>query len=624
MKQHKKIKVSLFAKFALVIVAVGIIPIVLLVTVMQNRMLKEYRQSLQSSYAEGLSYAAYSLAARLDDYNELSKFSYYYSYSSNGRFDYDYDNYDNLRRILTGEAFASEDNTEYLTTQEMQRFLRYLCKINNNIEVAHFIYEATDGTQKVYHAGNYRNTVNNEALFSKRTELESIDKNSHSLIIGPTHEFDYVVQTGVHTDKVITVGRNYYDLTKIVGKESYVGTLLLDLNTADFEDVLSHLRVADTGVIYVTDAQGSCMYSNDSSLTGVNFAAQGIDYQTAQSGQTLFSEAVKGYGLTVWLKLDTTLMEKQITAIQRVMYIFVALSLIALFGGSVVFSRGLTRPIRKIMDEMAQVEEGRFDGELTPTSNDELGELTNRFNRMVVKLDKYTKQVYVSRIKQTEAELNALKSQIYPHFLYNTLEVIRMTALHDNAEKVAGMIEALSDQIRYLIGTVSNVVPLRLEIDMISKYIYLINCRFDNKVNFVFDCAQLMDTEIPKLILQPIVENAFVHGIKPMQGQGRIMIQAQVQDSRLVITVLDNGVGMTQAAQKELEELLNGEQPGKRGSYEWQSIGLKNVHDRLHHLYGEGCGIALFSTPSVGTAVKVTLPASLINKKPALKEDNDD
>ena len=110
----------------------------------------------------------------------------------------------------------------------------------------------------------------------------------------------------------------------------------------------------------------------------------------------------------------------------------------------------------------------------------ELGELTARFNRMTEELEHYTNQVYVARIQQTEAELTALKSQIYPHFLYNTLEVIRMTALGRQDEMVGRMVEALSDQIRYLIGTVSDVVPLRSEVDILEKYIYLINCRFDN------------------------------------------------------------------------------------------------------------------------------------------------
>ena len=166
------------------------------------------------------------------------------------------------------------------------------------------------------------------------------------------------------------------------------------------------------------------------------------------------------------------------------------------------------------------METGQFKEQIPVTSHDELGELTARFNQMTVQLENYTNQVYVARIQQTEAELTALKSQIYPHFLYNTLEVIRMTAVSHQDEMIGSMVEALSDQIRYLIGTVSDVVPLRNEVDILQKYIYLVNCRFDNKVEFQFSCDGLMDIEVPKLVLQPLVENRLCSRHQAHEGQG--------------------------------------------------------------------------------------------------------
>ena len=222
-------------------------------------------------------------------------------------------------------------------------------------------------------------------------------------------------------------------------------------------------------------------------------------------------------------------------------------------------------------------------------------------------------QGYLSKIKQTEAELNALKSQIYPHFLYNTLEVIRMTAVGRNDQMVADMIEALSDQIRYVIGTVNDLVPLGREVDILTKYIYLLNCRFSDKVTFSYNCAHLENQLIPKLILQPIVENAFIHGIKPMDGPGHIQLMAEQNENRITLTVMDNGVGMDEAALNKLYTLLDSDQPGHKENYEWASIGLKNVHDRLRYLYGSDYGISLYSTPGVGTVVKATIPADLQN-----------
>lgn len=606
----RPVRVSLFVKFAVCIMLVGIIPVGLLVTVMQNRMIDAYRASLQSTYAEALSYAAYSIEARLNACNDLSKFCYYYDYSSEGSFSYDYMKFDTLRTILTGEAFPGEENPAERTVREMELFLHYLNKTNANIEATHFLYAPEGKAPVLYHRGNYSNRLFDDDAFLREIGADSIDRDSRRMLLFPTHSFDYV-RFSSGTKNVLTVGRNYYDLTRSIGQERYVGTLLIDLNLREFDKVFENLQLSPDSAFYVTDGGGNCFFSSDASLVGADLRALGVAFDApAQDGLAL-SRPVEGYGLTVWLRLSGTPIEAQIRSIQRLMYLCILFSLAALLIGSTFFSRRLTQPIRTIMNEMAKVETGQFKEQLPVTSNDELGELTARFNQMTAELEHYTNQVYVARIQQTEAELTALKSQIYPHFLYNTLEVIRMTAVGHSDEMVARMVEALSDQIRYLIGTVSDVVPLRSEVDILEKYIYLINCRFGNKVEFQFSCDTLMDVEIPKLVLQPLVENAFIHGVKPMQGKGRIQLLAQRVGGDIVLTVLDNGVGMTAEALRGVEALLASDQPGRKNEYQWEGIGLKNVHDRMRFLYGPEYGVSLFSTPGMGTVVKVTVPGNL-------------
>ena len=134
--------------------------------------------------------------------------------------------------------------------------------------------------------------------------------------------------------------------------------------------------------------------------------------------------------------------------------------------------------------------------------------------------DLYTNQVYVSKIKQTEAEMNALKSQIYPHFLFNTMEVIRMTAISGGDEVVAGMLEALGEQMQYLIGTVGDLVPLSDELIHIEKYIYLINYRYSDKISLIVNKYGADGCYVPKHILQPLVENAYIHGMKGKNKSG--------------------------------------------------------------------------------------------------------
>ena len=217
-------RVSLFAKFTAVIMLLGIVPIVLLVTVLQSRMLTEYRASLEDAYQDAIAYSAYSIRARLDTYTDLSKFCYYYNYSSQGDFSYDYDNYDNLRKILSGEVFADADNVADSIRREMGLFLHYLNMTDADIEASHFIY-APAGAAKVvsYQLGNYNNSLFDSEAYLRAVDFEHWDTESRKMVLVPTHALDYIGFRGSRTPYVFTVGRNYYDITGAVGHEKYLG-----------------------------------------------------------------------------------------------------------------------------------------------------------------------------------------------------------------------------------------------------------------------------------------------------------------------------------------------------------------------------------------------------------------
>lgn len=314
------------------------------------------------------------------------------------------------------------------------------------------------------------------------------------------------------------------------------------------------------------------------------------------------------HGLKVLIVMDTAAAYQKIRSMQDMMYVFLGASVAALLVSSIWFSRRLTKPIRSMMEQMSQIESGNFKVKLSVESKDEIGILSSRFNQMSQELETYINKSYVAQVKQSEAEMTALKSQIYPHFLYNTLEIIRMTALENEDMKVSMMIEALSQQIHYIIGPVQDLVPLEAEMDIIKKYIYLLNCRISGKVQLTADLGGLSKTMVPKLILQPIVENAYVHGLKPRGGSGHIMIDAAVENQLLVISLMDNGAGMNEETLERLRKLLVSDEIGIKNEHNWQSIGLKNVHDRIRYLYGEDYGLEITSTVSVGTMVRMVMP----------------
>lgn len=603
MKKWNK-ELNLYQKFCLVIILLGLFPMLALSTVIMNRMFTEYGSSLRGNYEQAAAYVNDSIDDMMETYNGISKMPYYYNYSSEGQFEFNYMSFDNLRQIIYGVGVEPE-KVEESRRNNMRIFLSNVQSVDQSITGTHFIAEDLDGNVLPFHKS--RSGLQNpydETVFNDRLGFQALDRNSKQVILIPAHRNDYFP---MHDDLVFSVARNYFDLTGVVGNYKYVGTLFIDVEVSRIEEAFRNVSLNPEDRVYVCDRENNCYYSNDRALIGKNLSLQkGLFAETKE--EFVIDADYNTYGLKVIIIMRTETAYQKLRQMQHMMYFFLGTCLAALLSGSVWFSKRLTKPIRNMMDRMSEIETGNFKVELPVTSGDEIGILSKRFNQMSKELENYINQSYVAHMKQAEAEMTALKSQIYPHFLYNTLEVIRMTALEKDDCVVSEMIEALSTQIRYMIGPMQDMVSMEQEVDIIRKYVYLLNCRIKGKVNLTVVLNGLGGQKVPKLILQPIVENAYVHGIKPRDGSGNVMISAEQLEGRLEISVMDNGAGMDEKALKRLLHLLEGHEPGIKNEQNWQSIGLKNVHDRVRYLYGKGYGIEVTSTPSVGTMVRIVMP----------------
>lgn len=598
---------SLYQKFALTIILLGLLPMAVLATFIANKMIKDYSQALTSQYEQAAGYVESSIEAMLDSYNTISKMPYYYNFNVQGT-QSSYLSFDNFRQILYGEGYEAETMEED-RKRDMGNFLQYIQSVDSYISGVHVIAQDSGGKKLSFHYSVYNRFFLDAELFEKNVVYDEIDKTGKNLILVPPHTTAYFYGT---PEMVFTVARNYFDLRGTVGNTPYVGTIFMDIDLKKLERIFRSVEFTGNEVFYVINTDGDCFYSNQEELIGQNITEL---LRTAEGRKERFviRTSENGYGLSVVVSLDTKTAFGDIRRMQQMMYFFIAASVAALLAGSFYFSRRLTRPMHEMMAQMSMVETGYFDIELPIRSKDEIGVLSRRFNQMSSALKTYINQSYVAQIKQNEAELTALKSQIYPHFLYNTLEIIRMTALEEQGrERVPEMIEALSGQIHYLIGPMQDMVPLEKEIDIVSKYVYLLNCRIGSKVQLTVNVRRGLRVQVPKLILQPIVENAYVHGIKPKKGKGCIMIETMVKEELFEISVMDNGIGMDEEAIDKIMRLFESDDPGIKNEYNWQSIGLKNVHDRIRFLYGEEYGIRITSTPAVGTMVRILLPLEKI------------
>lgn len=225
----------------------------------------------------------------------------------------------------------------------------------------------------------------------------------------------------------------------------------------------------------------------------------------------------------------------------------------------------------------------------------------------------YFQETSIAEVMKNEAEMHALQNQINPHFLYNTLDVIRSRAMRYGNNDVAEMVEALGLQFRYCINRFGEMATLRQELDHVNNYLLIQKYRMGERYQFVAvieDEEAVLSCRMPVLTLQPIIENALQHGISSLIKGGVITLKVCLKGNRVEITVEDNGIGMARKELQEIRESLHGQEELSDKPFKGivRGIALKNVNKRIKFYYGEKYGLDITSTEGVGTSVLITLP----------------
>ena len=262
-----------------------------------------------------------------------------------------------------------------------------------------------------------------------------------------------------------------------------------------------------------------------------------------------------------------------------------------------------TRPIKKLVDAMQKFGDGDFNVMCTVSSSDEIGLLSRTFNMMVYNINELIEKVYSETMLKQEAELKSLRMQINPHFLYNTLETINWMAREKGVPEVGRMARALGDMMHYTING-TDFTTVKDEIDNIKNYFMIQQTRYEDRIQFLTQVPEeLYSYRIPRLILQPLIENSIIHGVEDMDQGGRIEVRGFLKDNCLHLHVIDNGKGVSQ---EKIRELLSREStiPGEGRT----SIGARNVNYRLKLYYGEQRGLEIQSIQGVGTEMAIAIP----------------
>jgi two-component system sensor histidine kinase YesM len=270
-----------------------------------------------------------------------------------------------------------------------------------------------------------------------------------------------------------------------------------------------------------------------------------------------------------------------------------------------------------IIQSMKKMQQGDFNIDIPIRGSDEIGELAHHFRKILKKINELIQDAVDKRSATKEAELRALHNQIDSHFIYNTLENIKMMAEIDEQYMIADSIYSLGAMMRYNMKWNSEFTTLNEEISHIQNYIALMNVRFDNKINLKLQIENnLLDHEILKMSLQPLVENSVKHGLKNMMGaeEFHICIKAFWQGIYLKVSVTDNGIGIQSEEVIKLNKKIsifkkgNNEEIIETKNKASTGIGLKNVNERIKLFYGDEYGIEIFSELNSYTTVTITLP----------------
>lgn len=276
------------------------------------------------------------------------------------------------------------------------------------------------------------------------------------------------------------------------------------------------------------------------------------------------------------------------------------------------FIVNIYKPIMNIDAALNLLEDAQ--DELSFNIQDDTESITYKLNRMIKLLKEGMEREHALEILRKQAEISKLQSQINPHFLYNTLESIRGEAISQGNEEVAEMTEALANYFRYNISKTGDFVTLGDELKNVENYITIQRYRFDNRISYRVEYhskdSSILQCLMPKLTLQPIIENAIYHGLETKVGDGEVVMQITTTEKRLIIVVSDNGIGMDNETLDRLNKRLNDDKITVDQIEEKNNLGIAiiNINQRLKLLWGNEYGITISSTLGKGTDAEITLP----------------
>lgn len=391
--------------------------------------------------------------------------------------------------------------------------------------------------------------------------------------------------------------------------------LLINLNYRYFEEIFSNVNLGNGGYVYLTNDRGDIIWHpKQNEIYSGRFNEDNKYAATLKDGISVenlrgknITLNVRTIGYTGWKLVGVTPSAALgIDGIKfRFFVLFVAdlfLFLLAMINAFI--SDKISNPIKRLDGSVREIESGNLDVEIVPSGSYEVEHLGKSIKNMLGRIKVLMSDLVAEHNAKRKSEFDTLQSQINPHFLYNTLDIIVWMIENENSDKAVNIVTALAKFFRISLSKGKNIITVKDEVEHVRNYLMIQNMRFKNRFEYSIDVDEkVLSYSSLKLMLQPLVENAIYHGMEFMDGDGEIDVKVFKEDNSLYFTITDNGLGMSEDM---VETLLNKDfVPSKKGS----GIGVKNVNERIKLYFGSEYGLKVESEPDEGTKITIHLPA---------------
>lgn len=516
---------------------------------------------------------------------------------------------------------VGENNKENM--EEVRRVLAYVYNSRSEMEQMHlYINKGRDSFTNYHSLISGRGKNENIYFHPYYRKLEESETN-YSLIEPPHTIYSYNGLSIIPNSEKATV-LSFHNKIRNVPSNDILGFMSIDINLSKIEGIANRLY-KDTENLSIMNENGTIIYASDKALIGKKSRDKWFYEIQNNPQQNKLNWERKDFSGVIFYE-EITVQDNHLYMIKTIPYaslyksaketafmntMIAILALIVVLIITIVISIKITAPIKILMENMKKVEQGIFETNFEIGGNDEIGMLGRRFKSMILQINRLIDKEYKLQLENKSAQLKVLQSQINPHFLYNSFQSIGTLALKMKAVPVYSLLTSLSDMMRYSMDMREEMVPFSKEVNHTKSYLKLQQQRFEDALEITMDISQ--NTEaifVPKMILQPIIENCFKHGFSNQMEATTISISSYRKKEQLILTVQDNGRGM----QKEkLEAIQKGlyQRETIQESKERESIGLKNIYDRLQLYYGEQASLVIESVENKKFTVMICIPISI-------------